>query len=600
MTTIPTITEGDIRNLVGEGSFQRGQKYFRDDRIFDTRRVGMTLKAKCEGSRSTPYRVEVTFKDIGIEATDCSCPIGGYCKHVVALLLTWVAELEEFIEQQDIEVILQQCDKVELISLIQQMLRRDPDLEYLLTTVGKSGAPIDSLLYRNQIETVFRSAGNEWGAASEVADELLTIEETADNFVERHDYASAIAVYNTIVAGVIDHYYEYRDQDESGELVGVISTCVDGLKQRMEAVQSKSSLREQILRTLFAIYRLDAEEGGVGFSEAAQEIMSENTIAEERHTIAGWVREAIDENKRKEPYINHRYHFYDGFAYEEEVEYTDRFTLQMLGGFLLDLEADTLDDETYLNICRETGHVADAVERLLELGRIDEAAKETDRASDFDLLGITDLFVKSGQDRVAKHIMQQRAWRSRDARLLEWLEKSSKAPHDCEDRLAKAREQFHEQPTFAGYKEVRQHATQCGLWGKMRPELYAFLKTSQLSEILTQVALDEDDTDEIIKLVQAAKSPITGDNNKRIIALAQVAEEALPEATLHFYLRYVAYLINTRNRQAYEQAGQILVRIRTLYEKLGKRENWTRYITRLRERNRALKALHSVLSGAGL
>ena len=155
MSTIPTITEEDIRNLVGEGSFQRGQKYFRDDRIFDTRRVGMTLKAKCEGSRSTPYRVEVTFNDTGIETTDCSCPIGGYCKHVVALLLTWVAEPEEFIEQQAIEVILQQCDKAELISLIQQMLRRDPDLEYLLTTVGKSGAPIDSLLYRNQIRFIF-------------------------------------------------------------------------------------------------------------------------------------------------------------------------------------------------------------------------------------------------------------------------------------------------------------------------------------------------------------------------------------------------------------------------------------------------------------
>jgi uncharacterized Zn finger protein len=45
MTTIPTITEEDVLDYVGEGSFQRGQKYFRDNRIFDTRRAGMTLKA---------------------------------------------------------------------------------------------------------------------------------------------------------------------------------------------------------------------------------------------------------------------------------------------------------------------------------------------------------------------------------------------------------------------------------------------------------------------------------------------------------------------------------------------------------------------------
>jgi uncharacterized Zn finger protein len=152
MTTIPTITEEDVRDLVGESSFQRGQRYFRDNRIFGTRRAGMTLKAKCEGSRSTPYRVEVTFDNTGITDTDCSCPVGGYCKHVVALLLTWLAEPDEFIEQQDIDTLLQQCEKDELITLIKQMLRRDPDLEYLLTTISKPGIPIDPQIYRNQVE----------------------------------------------------------------------------------------------------------------------------------------------------------------------------------------------------------------------------------------------------------------------------------------------------------------------------------------------------------------------------------------------------------------------------------------------------------------
>src|SRR6266487_3244040 len=218
MTTIPTITEEDVRDLVGEGSFQRGQRYFRDNRIFDTRRAGMALKAKCEGSRSTPYRVEVTFHDTSVVDTDCSCPVGRYCKQVVALLLTWLTEPEEFIEQQDIEAILQQCDKDELITLIKHMLRRDPDLEYLLTTISKPGTSFDPQLYHNQVEMVYRSAGNEWGAASEVADELLAIKEAGDNFAQRHDYASAVAVYEAIVTGVIDHYYKYRDQDESGEL----------------------------------------------------------------------------------------------------------------------------------------------------------------------------------------------------------------------------------------------------------------------------------------------------------------------------------------------------------------------------------------------
>ncbi len=57
----------------------------------------MTLKALCQGSAASPYRVEVTFSQKGIASTNCSCPVGagGYCKHVAALLLTWLHEPEK-------------------------------------------------------------------------------------------------------------------------------------------------------------------------------------------------------------------------------------------------------------------------------------------------------------------------------------------------------------------------------------------------------------------------------------------------------------------------------------------------------------------------
>src|SRR5260221_8491925 len=76
---------------------------------------------------------------------------------------------------------------------------------------------------------------------------------------------------------------------------------------------------------------------------------------------------------------------------------------------------------------------------------------------------------------------------------------------------------------------------------------------------------------------------------------------AIPPITaLHFYPRYVAFLISQHNRQAYEQATQIHIRMHALYEKLGKHDIWTCYITRLRERHRSLKAFQNVLSASGL
>ena len=103
MPTIPEITAAAIRDRVGEQSYARGREYFKAGAIRDPRRQGMTLKAGCEGSRPSPYRVEVTFGRRGITAAGCSCPVGegGYCKHVAALPLTWQVMPEAFVEVEE-------------------------------------------------------------------------------------------------------------------------------------------------------------------------------------------------------------------------------------------------------------------------------------------------------------------------------------------------------------------------------------------------------------------------------------------------------------------------------------------------------------------
>jgi uncharacterized Zn finger protein len=97
-----------------------------------------------------------------------------------------------------------------------------------------------------------------------------------------------------------------------------------------------------------------------------------------------------------------------------------------------------------------------------------------------------------------------------------------------------------------------------------------------------------------------SSEPVVNDSSNRIVEFVQSAEETQPDVALNFYLRYVAYLIDYRNRRAYEEASRILIRMRTLYEKLGKQEAWSRYISRIHEKHRGLKALQSVLDAARL
>ena len=56
--------------LTGEESFKRGQRYFHQGMVLNPHRAGLMLKAQCQGSRSQPYRVQVTLEPT-VSPTKC-------------------------------------------------------------------------------------------------------------------------------------------------------------------------------------------------------------------------------------------------------------------------------------------------------------------------------------------------------------------------------------------------------------------------------------------------------------------------------------------------------------------------------------------------
>jgi uncharacterized Zn finger protein len=342
MATLPTITETDIRDFVGDRNFLLGQQYARNGAVTDMRQQGMTLKARCQGSRQNTYRVEVTFDRDGIEDADCSCPVGYVCKHIAALLLEWLQEPEEFDEQQDVDTLLGQCSKPELISLIKRMLRREPDLEMMLETVGKQKGTINLETYRRKVNKAFEEGGREWGDIYEVVGKLSDIKEIADEFAEKQDYNNVVAIYEFIIQGVIQDYYRFQDQDEDGELTIFINDCIETLEKLLAQVKENANLRERMLRMLYDVDYFNTKSGGIGLGEDAPDVILRQATAQERLIVAGWVRNQI----ANEPDEVDRHDFnLSSFS-------MSKWNREHLGGFLLELEADTLDDETYLRIAR--------------------------------------------------------------------------------------------------------------------------------------------------------------------------------------------------------------------------------------------------------
>jgi uncharacterized Zn finger protein len=588
MSTIPTISEEDILDFFDEGSFQRGKAYFHQHAIFNPRRQNMTLKASCQGSQASAYRVEVTFDAEGIADAICSCPVGMGCKHTAALLLTWIHQPEDFLEQQNIDTVLQQRDKAELIALIKKMLRREPELEALLYASGKQRGPISLNAYSHRIASIFQKYDDyEWGITSSIVDELADIQDTADELAQQQDYASATAIYELLVTSVLAQAGSY--DDENGDFSIFITECLDELATYLEEMPEDRALREQILRTFFEAYRYDVKAGGIGMAENAPDLLLKHATAEERKTIAGWVNAAIAEANAG-----------------RSSAYYSNWAQQHFGGFLLELKADALDDETFLRICRETGRTADLVDRLLTLGRVDEALRESEPVHEYDLMSLADLFVKHGHDQLAEQLVEARSQRSQDGRLLEWLKSYYLAHANYAAALELAEKLFRTRPDLAGYQEIRQLAQQIDLWADKQPKLIAFLNDAHNTYLLIQIALDEGDIDKAITMVQAEQQP-----NYRygyiysgvpILApeVAKAAEETRPHASIKIYQQEAEKLINVRGRENYQTACSYLTRIRTLYDKINASDQWTNYITGLRDHNRGLRALKEELAKAGL
>ena len=130
MEPIPNLSEAIIRANVAPDSFSRGQSYFNSGAVADLARRGNTLQGQVEGSQYTPYRVTITFDQGGVTAASCTCPYdwGGWCKHIVAVLLTCLYEGEDIEARPALDELLSELDRAQLQALLVGLAERNPEL----------------------------------------------------------------------------------------------------------------------------------------------------------------------------------------------------------------------------------------------------------------------------------------------------------------------------------------------------------------------------------------------------------------------------------------------------------------------------------------
>ena len=296
-TSLPQLTERDVENYLPDPYFQRGRNYYHSGAIFDTVRRGNRIEGYCEGSASEPYHVKVTLDDDGIVGDECTCPMDGGCKHVVALLLAWVHKPEEFSERQPVDTALVDKTKDELIALVQAMLQRVPELERLLDLPmpDKSGmgeqrrTHVDPETYRRQIRYAMRDV-DDWEAVFDIAREIGLVVDIGDDFAGQGDWENAQIVYQAVLDEALPSYMDTQDE---GEIGGEIGRAVDGLGECLAARAGDAEARRAILASLFDVLEWDVGEGGLGMSDGVPELLREHATTEDRAEIRKWITAAI-------------------------------------------------------------------------------------------------------------------------------------------------------------------------------------------------------------------------------------------------------------------------------------------------------------------
>lgn len=290
---LPRLTEAHVRGLASERSFERGEAYYRDGAVLEPVRQSLELRAQCEGSDYEPYRVGATLTRSGIAETSCTCPYayGGICKHIVALLLTYVHEPRAFRSIPPLPVLLAGRSREELLALIDELVKYEPELLSLVelsvaTGQTAQGKTLDAAAYRRQARRALRHESER-----AVEKELRALRELAARAAKAGDWLNAGAIYHAVLDEAVRGYDDIvQAVDEDGGVAIVIDELAMGLSQCLKQSGTDAETRRAWLEALLEAELADIELGGIDLAPSAREAVLEHADEDEW----AWIEERLD------------------------------------------------------------------------------------------------------------------------------------------------------------------------------------------------------------------------------------------------------------------------------------------------------------------
>jgi len=563
------LTRETLRQLAGSRSFERGEDYFATGQVTSLVEHAGKLTATVQGTDD--YRVTLSVRDGALDY-DCTCPMGGdgaFCKHCVAVGLTWLADAKgdpakksskasatPVVTLDDARAWLNQQNKKELVEMLLDQAATDQHLrERLLLQAAKTaGKGTNVAAIRKAIDRATRSGG--FVDYRSARDFSLGIDQVVDSIAELLEAGCAAEVIELTEHALGKVEQATMSMDDSDGYMGGILHRLQEL--HLEACRAAKPDPEALAERLFDWEMRTHFDTFYGAASTYAELLGERGLAAYRRRAgAAWTRVPQAGPGGKAP---------EEFGRRYRITHIMETLAQQSGDIaaLVAVKARDLSNAyTYLKIAE-----------------IYRDAKQHDQALDWAERG-----VKAFAERT-------------DHRLREFLadEYHRRKRHD--EAMQLVWKTFSDHMSLESYQTLKSHADRVRDWPAWREKALASIRADIEREkkqaaqgrqgwgwnayaadhsLLVQIFLWEKDVESAWREAQAG-----GCHDSWWMELARLREKNFPADVVPVYQKQVEALINQKNNRTYREAVKLLGKIRDLMTRLERGDQFPAYLTGVR------------------
>lgn len=375
MKSIRDMRIEEVEELFDSKIYGRGEEYFEEGLVKESELIDeKTLIGTVVGNAT--YRVTVSIDSDGDIICDCSCPCDFNCKHAVALLLSWIKNKVDYSitdlkknhisvleKEKSIQEIISKKTQEELVDLIIEFIRREPQLKSLIT-IRK--------------------------------DEIFSkVKKLFSNFWEWNEVQTLLSELNLILDGLKRNKSLWNRElfDEMGKTSSVLLKGQDNVHDEGEL--------SELLHRWFEIYGEIFANLNPSKDEKKEFILQiKKMVNKDEYGFEGDIERALfGMCKNKDDILLVKENYKIDREYAEESD-TDEFYLQLYEKIGADKE--------YLDFAKEKGFSVEYIDKLISLGKLKEALekcnKQKEHSVDIEERKI-DILNKMGKKKEAKIVL---------------------------------------------------------------------------------------------------------------------------------------------------------------------------------------------------